>query len=190
MNKYSPWWISNWYNVHMGIPCPPGDVLQRFAKRLNVIPARFAFGATSAVITILALIFGLAATTNPKPSIVAGILVIAIADNISDTLGIHIYGEAETHTSKEVFASTFSNFFARLLVSLLFLPMMWFMPLQAAVAASLTYGLLVICVISYIIAVRRGISILGTILEHVTVALVIVVTSNYIGKYLTLKLSQ
>ena len=60
-------------------------------KRFQSQKNKFLFGSTSAIITNLALVVGLEASINAKLNIVASILVIAIADNISDTLGIHIY---------------------------------------------------------------------------------------------------
>ena len=58
-----------------------------FISRKN----KYLFGSTSAIITELALIVGLSNSVNARSNMIAGILVIAIADNISDTLGIHIY---------------------------------------------------------------------------------------------------
>jgi len=54
---------------------------------------KYSFGASSAIITCLAFIIGLSHSSNPRLSIVGSLLVIAIADNISDSLGIHIFQE-------------------------------------------------------------------------------------------------
>jgi len=53
----------------------------------------FSFGATSAVVTGLAIIVGLSAVHDAKIAIVSALLIIAIADNISDSFGIHIHQE-------------------------------------------------------------------------------------------------
>jgi hypothetical protein len=63
---------------------------------------RFSFGATSAIITNLGIITGLDTLTHPKLSIIGALLVIALADNLSDTFGIHIYQESEYLGTKEV----------------------------------------------------------------------------------------
>jgi hypothetical protein len=60
-------------------------------KDFNLKKNKFLFGSTAVIITNLALVVGLETSINVKLNIVASILVIAIADNISDTLGIHIY---------------------------------------------------------------------------------------------------
>ena len=57
------------------------------------------FGLTSGVITTLGLLVGLNAGTHSKKIVLGGILLIAIADALSDALGIHISEEAG---SKEI----------------------------------------------------------------------------------------
>ena len=80
------------------------------------------FGLTSGVITTLGLIVGLHSGTHSKGVIIAGILTIAIADSFSDALGIHVSEESEAdHSEKEIWESTFSTFFSKLLFALLFI---------------------------------------------------------------------
>jgi hypothetical protein len=55
---------------------------------------KFSIGATTAITTSMALIAGLTQGGNVKTGIITGLLIIAIADNISDSLGIHIYKES------------------------------------------------------------------------------------------------
>ena len=54
---------------------------------------KFSFGATSSTVTSLGIIFGLITSGNPRATVIGSLLVIAIADNIADSLGIHIYRE-------------------------------------------------------------------------------------------------
>ena len=81
---------------------------------------KVSFGVTSAVITSLALITGLDSVAHPKSSIIGSILVIALADNLSDSMGIHLYLESEHVAGKEVWLATLTNYLARLGVSLSF----------------------------------------------------------------------
>jgi hypothetical protein len=53
------------------------------------------FGLTSGVITTLGLIVGLHSGTHSKIAVISGILTIAIADAMSDALGMHISEESE-----------------------------------------------------------------------------------------------
>ena len=90
-------------------------------NKYRLYQTKFSFGATSAIITSLGLIAGLDSLSHPKSGIIGGILVIALADNVSDSVGIHIYQESECIPDKEVWFSTFSNFFTRILVSSTFI---------------------------------------------------------------------
>jgi len=61
------------------------------------------FGLTSGVITTLGIIVGLYTGTHSKLAVLAGMIVLALADALSDAMGIHISEEAEgEHTAKEV----------------------------------------------------------------------------------------
>ena len=63
----------------------------------------FSFGLTSGVITTLGLIVGLYSTTHSFLVVFGGIILIAVADGLSDALGIHISEEAEAkHTTKQI----------------------------------------------------------------------------------------
>jgi len=145
---------------------------------------RFSFGATSAIMTNLGLVCGLDAAANPKRAIIGSILVIAVADNISDSLGIHIFQESERVGEREVWLSTFTNYATRLLVSLTFLLLVAFLPMQAAVAASVLWGMALLTVMSYAIARDRGESALATIVEHVLIAAAVIAASHFVGELL------
>jgi hypothetical protein len=49
------------------------------------------FGCTAAIVTSLALIVGLDAARATKAAIVSGLLIVALADNLTDALSMHIY---------------------------------------------------------------------------------------------------
>ncbi len=148
---------------------------------------KFSFGGTSAIITILGLIIGLDGTANPKVVIISGILVIALADNISDSLGIHIFQESECVDKKEVWLSTVTNFFTRLFVSLSFVALVAFLPLNLAVPCSVIWGMGLLAAISYSIARGRGLNPYQSILEHFSIAIVVIIASEFVGKWLMKK---
>ena len=58
------------------------------------------FGATSGVITTIGLIVGLNSGTQSITAVLGGILVIAVADAMSDALGIHLAEEANPNTDQ------------------------------------------------------------------------------------------
>jgi hypothetical protein len=51
------------------------------------------FGLTSGIITTLGLIVGLHSGTHSRVVVLGGIMTIAVADSLSDALGIHIAQE-------------------------------------------------------------------------------------------------
>ncbi len=145
--------------------------------------SKFSYGITSSVVTSLALIVGLDEITNPKMSIIGALLLIAIADNISDSLGIHIYRESQYSSSKNnTRVYTFNNFLIRLTVTLIFVLLVMFLPIQYAVLSSMILGLSLLSVLSYLIAVNQKKNPYLAIVEHVGVAVVVMITSHLVGQ--------
>lgn len=158
-------------------------MFKKIRSQIRNYQTRFSFGSSAALITNLGLITGLDSTTNAKFSIITSILVIAIADNISDSFGIHVYQESEHLNRREVWLSTSTNFLARLFVSLVFVLLIALLPIGPAVVCSLIFGLLLLTLISYIIAKDEKVSPLLSILEHLGIALVVILLSEFVGKW-------
>ncbi len=98
------------------------------------------FGLTSAVITTLGLMVGLHSGTHSRTVVLGGILTIAIADAFSDALGIHVSEESEnTHTTRQIWLSTFATFFAKFLFALTFAVPVFFLSLTTAIFVSLVW---------------------------------------------------
>jgi len=145
---------------------------------------RFSFGATSAIITSLALIVGLSRNINPKLTIIGSLLVIAVADNISDSLGIHIYQESELLNYKVVRASTFSNFLTRFLAVLIFILLVAFLPIKYAVIFSIAYGILLLTILSYLIAREQKVNPYLSIFQHVAIAILVIAVSGLLSEWI------
>ncbi len=144
--------------------------------------SKYSFGATSAIITSLALIVGLESAVNPKMSIIPALLVIAFADNISDSLGIHIYRESQYPVCKHSEVYTFSNFLTRVAITMLFIFLVLFLPMQYAVPACIIIGMALLCLLSYFIAIYHKSSPFRETAEHLTVAVTVLVASNFLGQ--------
>jgi VIT1/CCC1 family predicted Fe2+/Mn2+ transporter len=145
---------------------------------------RFSFGATSAIITCLAFIVGLARSSNPKFAIIGSLLVIAIADNISDSLGIHIYQESDLKKSEVVRTSTLYNFLTRFFVILVFILLVYFLPLLYASIMSIIWGISLLIVLSYYIAREQKVNPYKAIVEHVAIAVVVIIFSDYLSEWI------
>jgi hypothetical protein len=107
------------------------------------------FGATSGVITTIGLIVGLYSGTRSLVAVLGGILVIAVADAMSDALGIHLAQEADPDSTQDhIWSATLSTFLTKLVVAASFaLPLLW-LPLSMAVFVSVGWGLFVIAALS------------------------------------------
>ncbi len=159
-------------------------MIEYIKAKHRLYQTKISFGATSAVITNLGLITGLRNGAHAKLSIIGGILIIAFADNIADSLGIHVYQEAECLKAKEVWISTFSNFVTRVIVSLIFVLLVALLPMRMAVLFSLGWGLSLLAVLSYMIAKTRKTSTYVAVLEHLVIASIVIAASNFLGKFL------
>jgi vacuolar iron transporter family protein len=141
----------------------------------------YVFGGAAATITNISLIVGLGSAGAGKPAILGGLLTIALADNISDSLGIHLYKEAEGSGSRISFLATALNFFARLLVSLTFVGIILTCSIPNAILLATVWGLLLLIVISYFIGRSTGQTSILEIVKHVLVAAAVIIMSRYVG---------
>jgi VIT1/CCC1 family predicted Fe2+/Mn2+ transporter len=140
------------------------------------------FGTTSGVITTIGLIVGLHAGTQSLVAVLGGIFVVAVADAMSDAMGIHLAQEADPDsTSDHIWAATIWTFITKLVVALSFaLPVLW-LPLQTAVIVCVSWGLLVITLLSAYLAHIQRVKALPVITEHVMITIVVVTVSYFIG---------
>ena len=142
------------------------------------------FGFTSGIITTLGLIVGLNSSTGSQSVVIGGILIIAIADALSDALGIHISEEAENkHTHKEIWEATICTFLSKFFFSAIFIVPFLLLPLQTAIVLSVVSGLLLIVVISYFIGREQKTRTFLVAAEHVLVAIFVIIATHYIGQW-------
>jgi VIT1/CCC1 family predicted Fe2+/Mn2+ transporter len=144
------------------------------------------FGATSGVITTIGLITGLNAGTHSMAAVIGGIFVIAVADSMSDALGIHLAEEADPNaTAHHIWSATISTFVNKFIFALSFAVPLLLLPLDQAVIASLLWGMLVIIVLSYFLARAQNASPVLIVAEHLGIAILVVVLSHLIGVWVS-----
>ena len=146
--------------------------------------SKYSLGSTAAIITSMALIAGLSRGASSKSSIIASLLIIAVADNISDSLSLHIYKESEGADRKEIGASTYGNFIARFLVVLTFVALVALLPAELAVILASVWGLALLTVLSYSIAKMKQTHPPTEIVWHLVVAVVVVLASSLLGRFI------
>jgi hypothetical protein len=139
------------------------------------------FGAASAIVTSIGLIIGFGAAGIAKPSVIAGLLIVGLADNLTDSLSIHIYQESERLEQRAAFKATLGNFATRLLISLSFVLLVLAFSAANGFLASLAWGLVLLAGLTWLVARSRGASVVAELCKHLAVAAVVVAASYATG---------
>jgi len=141
------------------------------------------FGLTSGVITTLGLIVGLDASTGSRLAVIAGIFVIAIADSLSDAMGIHMTEEAAHKTTqRQVWEATISTFLFKFIFALTFVVPFLFFSLVNSVVICIIWGLFLITVYSYHLAKNKKMAAYKVICEHLLLTVIVIGASYFVGK--------
>jgi len=144
------------------------------------------FGLTSGIITTLGLLVGLGTGTSSQAVVIGGILTIAIADSLSDALGIHVSEESQAeHTAREIWQSTAAAFLAKFIFALTFIVPIVLLDLSSAVVVSIIYGLALIGITSFFVAREEKARPFPVIAEHLLVAIVVVIATYLVGLWIS-----
>jgi hypothetical protein len=146
---------------------------------------RISFGGTAAIVTSMALITGLDAANARRASILGALLIAAVADNLTDSLSVHVYQESERLEEREAFIGTLTNFATRFIVCLSFVLIVVLFQGHAAVAGGIVWGMSLLTVLTYVLARHRKVSAISEVEKHLAVALAIIVVSKGIGYWIT-----
>jgi vacuolar iron transporter family protein len=143
------------------------------------------FGLTSGVITTLGLLVGLHAGTHSRTAVLGGILTIAVADALSDALGIHITEEANHRGSAvHVWEATAATFAVKFISAASFAVPVLILPLDQAVMVSVVWGFGLLAAFSWVMARIQRLSPWGIIGEHLLIALAVVAVTFYLGRWI------
>ncbi len=116
--------------------------------------------------------------------------MIAVADALSDALGIHISEESKNSgPPSTVWESTVATFFAKFLIAMTFAVPVFFLPLGPAIGMSVAWGLLLLAMLSFFLARSQRIAPWKVIAEHVVIAMTVVAVTHYLGDWVRETLS-
>ncbi len=113
------------------------------------------------------------------------LLIAAIADNLTDSLSVHMYQESERLEQREAFVGTLTNFATRLIVCLTFVLIVALFWRHAAAAWGIVWGMALLSGLSYVLARHRRVSAVSEVAKHVAVALLVIFVSKGIGHWIT-----
>ena len=148
-------------------------------------PNRISFGATAAIVTSMALIAGLDAAHTGKAGVVSALFIAAIADNLTDSLSVHMYQESERLEQRDAFLGTLSNFGARLVVCLSFVLIVSICPDHLAAVVGLIWGMALLTILTCALARYRNVSALSEVGKHLGVAVTIILVSKLVGEWIS-----
>lgn len=142
------------------------------------------FGLTSGVITTLGLMVGLHSGSRSRAIVIGGILTIAIADAMSDALGIHVSEESKNSgPTRQIWEATIATFLAKFVIAMTFVVPVIVRPLDQAIVVSVIWGLLLLAVLSFFVAREQAIPPWKVIGEHLLIALCVVGITHYLGDW-------
>jgi len=115
-----------------------------------------------------------------------GILIIAVADSMSDALGIHLAEESDPHSdTKQIWLATLVTFVTKFIVSLSFAVPLLIFPLELGVMISVLWGMLILIVLSWQLARAQETAVLPVVGEHLLIAVGVVVLSYFVGSWVS-----
>ncbi len=151
---------------------------------VNSFKVGFGFGITSGIITTLGLIVGLYSGTHSKLAVIGAIIIIAVADAFSDSLGIHVSEEvARRLSSKQIWTSTVSTFLAKSFFALTFIIPILLFEFFTAILVSIIWGMFLLGLFSFYIAKDKNKNPLKTILEHLAIAFLVIIITYLLGRW-------
>ena len=158
-------------------------ILRSFKHPIQV---GMSFGLVSGVITSLGLVVGLTVGTQSRIAVIGGIVTIAVADSLSDALGIHISEEAESvHSSMEVWMATGVTFMTKFAVASSFLAPVLLLELEEAIWVSVAWGIALVAALSWYVAGRQITSRTAVLVEHIGVTVLVVIVSALVGRWVS-----
>ena len=146
----------------------------------------FSFGLPSGIVTTLGLMVGLNSSTQSQFIVIGGILTIAIADSLSDAMGMHFSQESENHLShEEIWKSTIFTLLAKFIFSIIFIIPVLFLPLNLAILVSVLMGAYLIFAISLILARERNEDPIKVIGSHLLITFSVILIAHFVGIFIS-----
>ena len=126
---------------------------------------------------------GLNSSIGSSLAVIGGIVVIAIADSMSDALGMHISEETvRKKCDRFVWESAFSTLFFKFIFALSFIIPFLLFDLTTAIYVSMAWGLSILIIFSIYLAKQEKIKPYKIVSEHLAIAIAVIILTNYVGK--------
>ena len=112
-------------------------------------------------------------------------MAIAIADAFSDAVGIHISEESENHHSaRDIWEATISTLVSKFFFAISFIVPLLLFELSVAIFVSIFWGIFLVMVFSWYLAVQQGAKPYKVVFEHITIVILVIFITHYVGKWI------
>ena len=161
--------------------------LQRIIAKIHDKLGKFSFGISSAVLTTLGMIVGLNSATESIIAVIAGIVTVAVADSLSDSMGMYFSKKTERGiSSATVFKSARNVFLSKFVFALTFIIPFIVFPYFFAIYVCIAWGLVLLAFINIQIAFVQEESISKTVAKNLIIAIFVIFISYFAGKAVSL----
>ena len=143
------------------------------------------FGSIDAIIGVIGIVVGLG-VVGDRTALFVAVLVYGIANSFGNAWGFHVSEETENvHTRKEVWMSTIMSFGGTFLSTIVLIIPVILLPLLQAIYATILFGITLIVLIGILVSRIQGLGVGGCckmVAEYVTISLIVVAISYYLGQ--------
>ena len=158
-----------------------------FSHKICETIGKFSFGISGGVLTTLGVMMGLLSATESKIAVIGGIVSVAIADSLSDSISMYSSKKAERGTTqKSAITSAVNVFLGKFVFTLTFIVPFLLFSFFTAIIINIIWGLLLIILVNLIIAITQEENKLETITKNTAIAIVVVVLSYLVGLLINL----
>lgn len=163
------------------------NALQRILYKMHEKMGGMSFGISSAVLTTLGMIIGLNSATDSLLAVIGGIAAVAVADSLSDAMGMYASKKSERGTSSlAAFRGAANTFASKIVFTLSFMIPFMLLPIMPAIYASIAWGLILLSFVSIQIAFIQEENTLKAIAKNWILAFIIIALAYLAGKAVTL----
>jgi VIT1/CCC1 family predicted Fe2+/Mn2+ transporter len=156
---------------------------------INAKLRALSYGGTAAIVTSMGLIVGLRAGAASRSALVSSLLLVALADNLTDSLAIHVYQESEHLDGRRAFRATVGNFLVRFFVAMSFVLLVLALPSAYLVPLTLGWGMVLLSTLTWLVARSRGAPPFVEVAKHLALAVVVIGVSRAIGDWIVAHVS-
>lgn len=111
-------------------------------------------------------------------------MIVGLADNMTDTLSIHIFQESELLEKRAAFRATIENSLMRACIAATFVALMVLLSGSLVALSCLPWGLMLLVGLTYFVARNRGVSVTSELIKHIALAAVVILASGLIGGWI------